>query len=411
VRKGSRGWIGETNNIHIKENKMDWRKPTKKENGLRKIPENWLYLEYYESLSILFRIENALRTFVYIVLKNESKEKWTETNITTDDSGNGTIANIAKKKIAQAKDFGYLGYILSCPLMHLSTGELIRLITSTSCWPLFKCYFPCSLQVVKLKLDEISSVRNSIAHFRPIKDGDVDLIKQNAKHVLTTIEYVLSDILHCYDTVPSNTIDDWYKSLKSLGSDVAKFGFFQSNDKDWVEIRMTFFCPIIEQSNYDDYISYNILNIISPSILERSSQLTQNLIFLSEYIPFIKIPDSTAPAVRKMLCMVFSRRTLELNHALIKTEFENILNNISEEINLIKKDNLARGKIIAPTRIFASFINNGWILRSKAMECNIKEVDPPEYWGPFSFGGDNFISDTNKFPWMPTEISDTFLPF
>jgi len=60
---------------------MEWQKPEQIEGGGVKIPDNWLYLHYYEALSSLFRIENALRVFVFLVLKTEIGHTWRDLEI------------------------------------------------------------------------------------------------------------------------------------------------------------------------------------------------------------------------------------------------------------------------------------------------------------------------------------------
>jgi len=96
---------------------MDWKSATTKDDGTVSIPEQWLLLHYYETLNILFRMENALRVFVYVVLKNNFKEKWSETTMQTLEEAHSTIASTARKRVAQARGFGYLGYEITSPLM------------------------------------------------------------------------------------------------------------------------------------------------------------------------------------------------------------------------------------------------------------------------------------------------------
>jgi hypothetical protein len=55
---------------------MNWQTPEKKKDRSVTLPENWLVLHYYEALTVLFRIENSLRTFVYVVLKDKKKGEW-----------------------------------------------------------------------------------------------------------------------------------------------------------------------------------------------------------------------------------------------------------------------------------------------------------------------------------------------
>jgi hypothetical protein len=51
-------------------------------------------------------MENALRVFVYVVLKNNFLERWTETALQTTDGDESTIAATAAKRVTQAKGFG-----------------------------------------------------------------------------------------------------------------------------------------------------------------------------------------------------------------------------------------------------------------------------------------------------------------
>ena len=48
---------------------MEWKQSSEKD-GATVIPSNWIYIHYYEALNTLFRVENSLRVFVYVVLKN-----------------------------------------------------------------------------------------------------------------------------------------------------------------------------------------------------------------------------------------------------------------------------------------------------------------------------------------------------
>lgn len=84
---------------------MDWQQAKHLENAIQ-IPDRWLHLHYYEALNILFRFENALRVFVYVILKRELLESWDTAAI----AGGGTIRSETKKRLTQARDHGYLGY-------------------------------------------------------------------------------------------------------------------------------------------------------------------------------------------------------------------------------------------------------------------------------------------------------------
>ena len=57
---------------------MIWQEAKNTENNSYDLPGDWLKIEYFEALNILFRIENSLRVFVFIILKNEFQCKWKE---------------------------------------------------------------------------------------------------------------------------------------------------------------------------------------------------------------------------------------------------------------------------------------------------------------------------------------------
>ncbi|MCK4307822.1 hypothetical protein KAW50_06330 [candidate division WOR-3 bacterium] len=398
---------------------MKWEKAVIKEDKSIEIPVGWLDLHYYEALTILFRIENALRVFVFSVLKNEFQEKWCESIVSDDSDSGGTVESIAKKRIHQAKSFGYLGYSTTCPIMYLTSGELTRLITSEAYWKYFNEYFSGSKDIIKNKLDEIGNIRNSLSHFRPIKQDDVDLVKQNARHVLIVIEKCLLEMMTCKNVVPTNTTESWYKELNTVGTDNCTLSFFQSNDEQWIKINIKYNCPIISKSRlWSHHISYRVLNIISSNILTKYPLLASLLIYLSESNPssYIEIKEDYSTDFRKNISLVFSKRILSKNYRKVKTQIAKLLEKISEETDLITQDNLARGEIVELINTDANFRktekeNGYWWIGSADFLCDIREDDPPEYWGDFYLSTRDFVAGTNKYPWMPTTISKTEFPF
>ncbi|MCX5677803.1 MAG: hypothetical protein NTY76_01695 [Candidatus Omnitrophica bacterium] len=390
---------------------MNWEKSTKKDNNTYEIPETWLLPHYYEVLTILFKIENALRVFVFSVLKNEFEEKWSNLSITSDDSQSGTIESIAKKRISQAKDFGYLGYFVSCPIMYLTTGELIRLITAESHWPHFAKYFLGSKTIMENKLNEIINVRNSIAHFRPIKKGDVDLIKQNTVHALGAIETYLQQLTNCKTIVPTNTPDAWYKELKILGTDNILLSLFFSDNEEWVQIDLKYNCPIIRKKVIEQrYVLYRLLTIISPAVLKKYPLLTSHIIYLSEDVPYFYMKKEYDTDFSKNISIVISKNIIEKKYKVICSQIKELLQTISEETELIKQDNLAKGGIIKAVDVRAlhkkTQEEGSWTYYSNEMSCNVQEDSPPEFWGNISFPSHDFISETYKYPWMPIAISE-----
>lgn len=325
---------------------MKWEPIKKRDDGAVEIPDTWLLAHYYEALNVLFRIENAIRVFVYIVLKNEFKENWCTINVASDDAEESTIGKIAKRRMAQARTYGYLGYPIPCPLMYLTGGELIRLITSDGCWKHFSSHFLGDREIIRNKLDEIGNVRNAMAHFRPIKQDDVDVIKQNAHHVLSKVETLLTDIMRCPNIVPTNTQEEWYQHLRTLGTDLCSLSFKQSDSELWVRITIDYKCPILlKRTPLGKSRQYRILNIDTANILVLHPDLAASLIYLSEEIAYPMMKDDT-PDFRKNIFIVLSRASLLAKAGMIKQQIEDLLLTISKETGLLQEDNLTRGQVV-----------------------------------------------------------------
>lgn len=392
---------------------MDWEKALCREGKNTELPETWLFLHYYEALNILFRIENALRIFVFVILKNELQEKWSELSVTSDDNESSTILAIAKKRINQAKSFGYS---ITCPMMHLTSGELIRLITASQYWKYFNGYFLADKGIIENKLAEIGSIRNSLAHFRPIREDDVDLIKQISKHVLIPIEKCITEMIECKNIVPTNTSEEWYRELKTLGTDNCTLSFSQSNEEEWVTMNLQYNCPIILKKQFGGgFVRYRVLNVKSSAILKEFPDLVKFITFLSEDMNYPEMNKDLVADFSKDLKFVFSRKILQARHKEIKVLIEKMLLIMSEETQFIKEDNLAKGKIVYAVITFAEYKKseqyNYWNFNTRNFSCAVSENDPPEYWGDFDVYTRNFISNTHKYPWMPIEVSAIKSPF
>jgi len=394
---------------------MEW-KPATVSDRLVSIPDRWLHLHYFEALNILFRAENALRVFVYIVLKSVFKSEWDTIQIETQDDQTITIKNAAAKRIAQAEGFGYLGYQIRSPLLHLNSGELIRLITSDSYWKHFKRYFKGRKEIIRTKLDEIGTIRNSLAHFRPIKNDDVELLKQNVKHTYIGIEECFSEIFGANAIVPTNTDERWYKSLSTLGSEKCELQLFQSKKEEWLRVTITFHSSILSKNDYNTFKSYNVLKLQSPSIVINYNTIKKLCVFMTENIPFAWMLDGGDPMLSKVIYLVFPRQTVLENYNDIQSDLSDMLHLINTECELVQTDNLARGKLIDSALIHATQVrrensNPWWSLNTDALGCPLSESDPPEYWGDVSINQTDFIAGASKYPWMPSDISAFDFPF
>ncbi|TFW28513.1 Swt1 family HEPN domain-containing protein [Massilia horti] len=386
---------------------MDWKSATVNE-GATKIPDRWLHLYYYEALNILFRFENALRIFVYVILKKELQGKWDSAAI----SEGATIRTETKKRIAQAREHGYLGYEVSSPMLYLNSGELTQIITSEAYWKYFGPYFKASKSIILTKLQEIGTVRNSLAHFRPLKEDDIDLIKQNSKHVLLQIEDCLTQLTSLSQVVPSNSDEGWYKELKSIGNEHLSTSLFFSRDQNWIRVELGYKVPVLKRTQYgEEYFSYSVGNIRTSQILATCKAIRENCVYVCEAPTHGTLDEQNNIVTKKRISLIFPRATLTAALNEIANEIRDASLKIDNETELVSQDSLARGDLVEVKSATAMYkrAQNGqgyWSVQLQQLQTTLTDVDEVEFWGERTQYAHDFVSATAHYPWMPSSVSN-----
>mgnify|MGYP003386011725 CR=1 FL=1 len=394
---------------------MDWKSAQIKDDGLIKVPERWLHLHYYEALNILFRFENSLRVFVYVILKNDQLEKWAQSSFELNGEQK-SIKGVAAKRIKQAENFGYLGFEVKSPLMHLTSGELVELITSNAYWPKFKSHFKGNKDIIKNKLLEIGTVRNSLAHFRPLKPEDLELIKQNSRHTLMGVEECLKNIYNFPVRVPTNTQEEWYKSLVSLGNEYITITPYYSNNEKWVNARIDFKSPQLDKTLHGTTFYSFIVGKINPAnIFTNNQKLGKYSIYVSQYVNQPSFVENNDVSVNTTINMVFSKEQLESSHAEIMPALKETCLKILEECQLLTQDKLARGEIIEAANVAIWYSGEGesakWTYSYDTLWQNYEPDHPDEYWGTQQFSNNDVVAGSTHYPWMQSDVSKYESPF
>ena len=387
---------------------MEWKSATTADQGLQRIPKRWLLLHYYEALNILFRFENSLRVFVYAVLKNHLRGDWKVCSFGSGDDVK-TVQGIASKRIRQAENFGYLGYDIASPIMHLTSGELIELLTADAHWPKFRQHFRGGKEIIKNKLLEIGAVRNSLAHFRPISPNDIELIKQNSRHVLVGIEVYLSNLFNPSNRVPTNTDADWYRALGTLGTDHLSVVPHSSGDEEWLDVRVNFSSPQLESNQWgDDFYAYTVGNLVTPNILLRYEGLRAHVTYVTENLLHPQLNSNFDIEVVKQLGIVFQKSVLERNLDEVVESMRQAFLSIAGECDLLKQDNLARGSLVEPAQCHALVVRDGdeprWKFMTDRLLKAYEPAHPDEYWGAKQYVTD-VVGGSRRYPWMPEDVS------
>ena len=390
---------------------MDWQSVTQDAEGHFSIPKRWLKIHYYEALNILFRFENSLRVFVYAILKNEFFESWRDCNFSMPGGEQGSINSLAAKRIRQAESYGYLGFDIKAPLMHLTSGELVELITSETHWPKFRPYFRGNKEIIKNKLLEIGTIRNALAHFRPIKPDDIELVKQNSRHTLLGVEECLRNIFTQNLRVPTNTSEEWYLELSTLGADRIKTVPFYSTDELWINVRLNFSIPILSKSGEPDgFLSFVVPKINTPNILLTHPVLCKHVTYFTEHVNYPVLSQDYDIKVTKDLNFVFRKDILVRNHTAIANEFREVVRKVTEECDLLGQDQLARGSVVESAEIFSWWSQpegqeGKWAHFYFQLTQPYQANHPDEYWGLNENTAD-IVAARKRYPWMPEDISE-----
>ncbi len=126
----------------------------------------------------LYCIENSLRIFIENVLKNKYGDNY------FDQVSDGIKRTISERKVNEQKN-KWLSLRGSSDLFYLDFKELSSIIRSN--WSLFEKYFP-SQEWITSKIDDLSQVRNLIAHNSFVSEQEKKLMKSYFEIILNQID-------------------------------------------------------------------------------------------------------------------------------------------------------------------------------------------------------------------------------
>ena len=226
-------------------------------------------------------------------------------------------------------------------------------------------------------------MRNALAHFRPLKYDDVELIKQNVKHAFVGIEQCLAEMTQTYRVVPTNTEEQWYRSLITLGSNCCTVKLFQDKSERWIRIEIDYACASINSGGSVRFRSFNITTLLSPKIIKAFPAIARHCTFMSEKVPYVGVTQDNVPNFRKEVSLVFGSTTIVEHNNEINDRMKDLLLKVQTETELVQKDDLARGDLIDLVNVSASLRKDSqwWSTNTEKLKCKLGESDPPEYWG------------------------------
>lgn len=373
------------------------------------MPGSWVHIRYYEAYNILFRFENSLRVLVYSVLKRHKGPDWVNTLVNDSE----TINSVCKQRIAQNKKYGYLGQNNSSPMLYLNTGELIYILDDENLWQCFNRYFSADRSVIVNKLLEINTVRNSFAHFRPVTDQDIGLLKQNISHVFHQACSYFDDLYSIIEPVPSNCEEAWFKSLVAYQYPSSRLSFHESKSGEFV--RVTLFIPTVELDTLlkEDYCQVTITKIKIQKLLQSNKRLLNFVIYVNDLLYLSGEPSGSNRSLTSnsgtSLYFVFSRSNLSRKHEEISSLIFELGNQIEEDLSILKKDSGSSGKFTVAERQYCSTKSDRNVDRYDfsyltKLWSNESNSDIVEYWGKYVYSFGDSVTEKSSIPWILGEI-------
>lgn len=370
------------------------------------LPETWLPMHYFEAMNCLFRIENALRLLVYVSLKREFRENWANIAMSTEDSATANLTAVARKRSNKDDQFEYLTSRLKCPLMYLTAGELVGIIFSESYWKLFRRYFPGAQALMHAKLQEIACIRNALAHFRPVTQEQVKILKENGRQILSKFDKEFKEMLF---GKPSDSPVSWTLSIlpKCDSPPVTiKCHSGLSKSGNWIILSFHSAAQSVKMTAEADrcHIRFKALDL--EKTLRAFPALRQNCIFATHQGRAGRWDgDSAPPPIRKTLRFIFPNPPRNSDSL--------------KGLSFLPPDLLAGGAehgdsfdLLAEVTVTAKEFETGgaaanWYIPQPEIigerdESYVLESDFVENWGSSdgTQAEDDPLTDIPKYPWM-----------
>lgn len=210
--------------------------------------------------------------------------------------------------------------------------------------------------------------------------------------------------------MPTNTQDEWYKSISTLGTEQTSTTPYYSENEEWVCVLLKCSSPILEKQQYGETLfTYSHAKINTPNILAEREELSKYVTYASENVNYPTLIDKMDMKIEKDIRLVFSKNILLEHHETISRELKEVLATINDECELLLQDNLARGKMVESVKTMAWWTKSEdgdgeWNFSYDTLEQKYLSNHPDEYWGQLASIAD-VVAGCYRYPWMPADIS------
>jgi len=145
------------------------------------------------------------------------------------------------------------------------------------------------------------------------------------------------------------------------------------------------------------------------NILIEQNELAKYVTYVKEHVHHPLLENNFDLTITKNINLVFRKDIILDHHQLISEQIKETLNTITDEIDLLKQDNLARGKLVESVQTMAWLYetegqDGKWNYHYDKLEQKYLSHHPDEYWGQLLSTSD-VVAGCRRYPWMPADIS------
>lgn len=176
----------------------------------------WKYEPVPPSAPVLYRmlwqLETWFRTMVYVELK-AARTDW-------EEPIKAKVRDWPPNSLASDKTLHHMATSHQEGISYLTFGQLWSIMSDAGNWPLFEPYFPPEKNTA-VRMEEVKTIRNRIAHFREPHRHDVDRLKLFLKDMEPGIKRFCCR--YCEGKHPKDPADE--PIFKELEAAWPKFGY------------------------------------------------------------------------------------------------------------------------------------------------------------------------------------------
>ncbi len=290
--------------------------------------------------------------------------------------------------------------------MYLTAGELVGIILSPTYGKLFRKFFAGPENIISAKLQEIATIRNALAHFRPVTPAHVKILRENGSVVLQKFQSQLQALLF---TKKGRLIRSWKGSFvrpatENRTSIECRVG--QPREAGWTVMQLLTNAKISSASTSENTCSFMVEMVSLQRLLAAFPELQNSCVVAREWT---SIPswdgDSSLPKITKIIRLAFLGTTESPDKAFFSND-QFPTGASSSEMIIQSTKNLTSKYRATATEQKIGDLQTRWKIQISKSISSEESQEFPEDWSCISSDfEDDPLTSIPRYPWMHTDTS------